>query len=185
MITFRDFTPPPLEAYSVVGVPKAEFDKLGVALANANEWIKDSQVQVINVETITLPVMYGPKYEKLAKPQAKPSLECDFHTRFNFDNELFQLIRVWYRVPEAQEEAMREKIRAMGVTSVVAERISSPAMPVHQFQEIPLGQQGFGEQPVPPQAGIMSSMMKSIRNMTFSRPGISKGLLQDQGGADR
>jgi hypothetical protein len=87
MIAYRDFAPEQLSAPALLKA--ATFASLDDALANANEWIDNSGVDVVNVETVILPNLWGPCSKGTVDPNRV--LQSDFAVAWN------QFIRVWFR----------------------------------------------------------------------------------------
>ena len=80
MIDQRDFIPKTLSTHWLKGIQTESFD---AAIAAANEWISADNVDVINVETIVLPISDDDATET-------PSIT-------GVPISLRQFIRVWYR----------------------------------------------------------------------------------------
>eukprot|EP00164_Ancoracysta_twista_P000647 GFYU01000859.1.p1 GENE.GFYU01000859.1~~GFYU01000859.1.p1 ORF type:complete len:133 (+),score=33.40 GFYU01000859.1:102-500(+) len=112
MISFRDFVPSQKEAYSFLGINVTNFETLSQSLAAANVWIEEAGVNVINVETVVLPSMFGKDHEEAKKIQT-PTLNCAFTSYYNYDTTWYQFVRVWYEVPEAEQPRFAQKIQRM------------------------------------------------------------------------
>jgi hypothetical protein len=80
MFDQKDFVPKTLSVHWLKGIQTESFD---AAIAAANEWIKAESIDVLNIETIVLPV--GPKDET-----ESPNIT-------GVPVSLRQFIRVWYR----------------------------------------------------------------------------------------
>ena len=80
MIDQKDFIPKTLSTHWLKGIQTESFD---AAIAAANEWISAENVEVINVETIVLPIGEDDATET-------PSIT-------GVPISLRQFIRVWYR----------------------------------------------------------------------------------------
>lgn len=88
MIRYHDFAP---QRTSPPGFLKpAEYEPLDVALADANEWIKENDVRVLNVETVVLPNIWSRYEEGTHDPALATSGESPSYW--------YQVIRVWYEV---------------------------------------------------------------------------------------
>ncbi len=80
MIDQRDFIPKTLSKHWLKGIQTESFD---AAIAAANDWIAAENIDVINVETIVLPIADDDATETASITGAPISLR--------------QFIRVWYR----------------------------------------------------------------------------------------
>jgi hypothetical protein len=87
MIAYRDFAPRQLSAPALM--QPASYESLEQALAAANEWIAANGIDVINVETVILPNLWGPHSHGSSDPNRV--VQPSFTTAWN------QFIRVWYR----------------------------------------------------------------------------------------
>jgi len=86
MIQFRDFVPKMLSA---PGVFKAgEYESMEAALAAANSWIKEYDIQIINVETVVLPNIWS-RYEE-------GTTDVALGTSGEMPSHWHQFVRVWY-----------------------------------------------------------------------------------------
>ena len=86
MIRYHDFIP---QRTAQPGFLKpAEYEPLDVALADANEWIKENDVRVLNVETVVLPNIWSRFEEGTHDPALATSGESPSYW--------YQVIRVWY-----------------------------------------------------------------------------------------
>lgn len=87
MIKFQDFVP---EIKDEGGFFKsATFEQLSEPLGRANEWIANNDVEVINVETVTLPNIFNPGEEG--------STDTNLRSSGEFGTYWHQFIRVWYQ----------------------------------------------------------------------------------------
>ncbi len=82
MIDFKDFAPQIKER----GFFKTEFQTFGEALAAANQWIADSKINVVNVETVVLPEIWSE--DGTEDPCLRSSGEMS--------SSWYQFIRVWF-----------------------------------------------------------------------------------------
>lgn len=87
MISFRDFTPAVKDRGGLFRQPTME--ELSAAVARANEWAADNDIQVINIETVVLPNIHLPGEEGSADTQ--------LHTSGDMGSRWHQFIRVWYQ----------------------------------------------------------------------------------------
>ncbi len=83
MIQFKDFAP----QITKRGFFSREFESFQEALAAANAWIRESQVDVVNIETVVLPEMWG----------EDGTTDTNLTTSGDMMNSWYQFIRVWYR----------------------------------------------------------------------------------------
>jgi len=83
MFDQKDFIPKTLSVHWLKGIQTESFDS---AIASANEWIKAESINVLNIETIVLPVGHNDETETPSIAGVPVSLR--------------QFIRVWYRKSE-------------------------------------------------------------------------------------
>ncbi len=101
MLTFKDFIP---QIYKqLLGFP-TDYESIVEVLTRVQRWIEREQIQVLNVETLLLPVLPGEQEE--GGPTRVTGVS----------GNIFQIIRVWYHEPPAAERAYT------GVTSRLAEQ---------------------------------------------------------------
>lgn len=87
MLQFRDFVP---EMLSEPRLFKAgEYESMDAALAAANEWIKESNIQIVNVETVVLPNIWS-RYEE-------GTTDVALGTSGEMPSHWHQFVRVWYQ----------------------------------------------------------------------------------------
>jgi hypothetical protein len=95
MIGFRDFPPRQLtpHTWSSYGT----FEPFEQAVSDANDWIAAERVDVVNVETVLLPVDWNQSrvQAKTAVPFVKVMIS---NQRF----DCLQFVRVWYRVARSE-----------------------------------------------------------------------------------
>ena len=84
MLAFKDFYPKIEEKGNFF--KRDKWQSLEAALEDANAWLAESKVSVLNVETVVLPNMWS-DYEE--GPQ-------DAHLTSYQQSNWYQLIRVWY-----------------------------------------------------------------------------------------
>jgi len=86
MVQFRDFAPRLLES----GFFSDSYETLRQALGDANVWIDENHIDVVNVETVVLPNIWdsGEEGTKDVDLSASGKTATTWH----------QFIRVWYRV---------------------------------------------------------------------------------------
>jgi hypothetical protein len=88
MIRFKDFVPRML---AEPGLFKAgEYQSMDEALAAANDWIKENEINVTNVETVVLPNIWS-RWEE-------GSTDTALGTSGDSPSRWHQIIRVWYEV---------------------------------------------------------------------------------------
>jgi len=88
MIRFKDFVPRML---AEPGLFKAgEYQSMDEALAAANDWIKENEINVTNVETVVLPNIWS-RWEE-------GSTDTALGTSGDSPSRWHQIIRVWYKV---------------------------------------------------------------------------------------
>jgi len=87
MLEFRDFVPQMTDKGGFFRMPTMQ--QLSQALREANAWIAQNQVNVINIETVVLPNIHSPGEEGSQDVLLTTSGEMSAHW--------CQLIRVWYR----------------------------------------------------------------------------------------
>lgn len=94
MLQHRDFVPKMTKAAAFLS--PAEHESFENALAEANRWIKENEIRVVNVETVVLPNIWS-RYEEGSHD---PSLGI------SGDSPSFwhQFIRVWYEVGKLEED---------------------------------------------------------------------------------
>ena len=81
IIHYKDFSPSAVEHK----VFSTEYESFSEVVAHANEWIRDSGVTVLNVETVVLPNLQEIKDKSQAVTIMKHS-----------GSYMFQVVRVWY-----------------------------------------------------------------------------------------
>lgn len=92
MITFEDFAP---RVTSPAGpFRRGQFQTFEDAVKAADAWIRESGVDVINLETVVLPNVWSPGEEGTVDAEL-PTNEGNLIT-----NNWYQFVRVWYRRPD-------------------------------------------------------------------------------------
>ncbi|HYF61749.1 MAG TPA: hypothetical protein VD886_02980 [Herpetosiphonaceae bacterium] len=86
MIAFRDFLPQ-IESRRMLGM-LAEYEDVNAMLDRANQWIAESDLRVLNVETLLVPRRYFSETEEL-QTQLEP---VTHNVAWSV-----QVIRVWYQ----------------------------------------------------------------------------------------
>jgi hypothetical protein len=89
MVRHQDFVPRMVTPPALFS--PATFEPFEEALGEANLWISENQIQVINVETVVLPNIWN-RWEEGTKDPALGTGESPVHWH--------QFIRVWYRAGE-------------------------------------------------------------------------------------
>ncbi len=87
MIQFRDFVPEMLSAPALFKA--GEYESMDAALAAANSWIKEFDIQIINVETVVLPNIWS-RYEE-------GTTDVALGTSGEMPSHWHQFVRVWYQ----------------------------------------------------------------------------------------
>ncbi len=88
MLRYHDFIP--LRTAPPGFLTPAEYEPLAAALADANEWIKENDIRVLNVETVVLPNIWSRHEEGTQDPALGTSGDSP--------SFWYQVIRVWYEV---------------------------------------------------------------------------------------
>ena len=87
MIGFADFVPARIREGGFLA--SADFAPIQEAVDRANTWIAENNVQVFNVETVTLPNM-------LDSGETGPQ-DAHLHVSGGIHHEVYQFVRVWYK----------------------------------------------------------------------------------------
>jgi hypothetical protein len=88
VLRYQDFIP--LRTAPPGFLKPAEYEPFAAALADANEWIKENEIRVLNVETVVLPNIWSPYEEGTHDPALGTSGDSP--------SFWYQVIRVWYEV---------------------------------------------------------------------------------------
>ncbi|MBN2313147.1 MAG: hypothetical protein JXM79_04415 [Sedimentisphaerales bacterium] len=83
MFHFKDFAPQ-IKNKSIF---KVDFQTFEEALAEANTWITQNQIDVVNIETVVLPEMW----------REDGTTDTNLTTSGDMMNSWYQFIRIWYR----------------------------------------------------------------------------------------
>lgn len=83
MFHFKDFAP----QMTKKSVFKVEYQTFEEALASANTWITENQIDVVNLETVVIPEMR----------REEGTTDGAFLTSSDMMNTWYQFIRVWYK----------------------------------------------------------------------------------------
>ena len=86
MIRFKDFVPQMLDAPRLFRA--GEYESFEAALEAANQWIKEYNVQIVNVETVVLPNIWS-KWEQ-------GTTDVALGTSGEMPSHWHQFIRCWY-----------------------------------------------------------------------------------------
>jgi hypothetical protein len=86
-LSYQDFFPVVLKS----GFFATEHESLTATVARVNDWVKESGVKVINVETVVLPNIECT--EDASKVGIRTSGEISSHW--------YQVVRVWYETPNS------------------------------------------------------------------------------------
>jgi hypothetical protein len=87
VIHFKDFVPKMFSAPSLFRA--GQYETFEEALAAANQWIKENDIQVVSIETVVLPNIWS-RYEE-------GSTDVALGTSGEMPSQWHQLIRCWYR----------------------------------------------------------------------------------------
>ncbi len=87
MIQYRDFVPRQTAALGFMS--RAEYESVEAAAAAATQWISDTAVDLVTLETVVLPNIHHPKEEG--------SGDADLHSTGEYLTSWHQFVRVWYR----------------------------------------------------------------------------------------
>jgi hypothetical protein len=88
MLRYHDFVPKMIKPAAFLS--PAVHDSFDAALAEANRWVKENGIRVINVETVVLPNIFS-RYEE-------GSGDTSLGTSGESPSFWHQFIRVWYEV---------------------------------------------------------------------------------------
>lgn len=83
-IGYQDFMPGVLRS----GLFSDTHETLASAVARANEWIRQSDFRLINVETVVLPNVR----------EVEEASQVGLHTSGEMGTYWFQIVRVWYEI---------------------------------------------------------------------------------------
>ena len=100
MLTFKDFIPQ--IQTKVLGFP-TNYESIHEVLTRVKRWIEQEQTQVLNVETLLLPVL--PKEHDESAPARMTGASSSTGT--------FQVIRVWYHEPPTEATAYTGSTRQL------------------------------------------------------------------------
>jgi hypothetical protein len=101
---FRDFAPKQKRPAGFF--QSAEFDNLMDAVLQANRWVVDHKVKVVNIETVVLPNIL--EKEKEPKEEATMGGSVATYEGISHYNHWYQFIRVWYEFEEKEREPEQE-----------------------------------------------------------------------------
>ncbi len=88
MLRYHDFVPQMTKPAAFLS--PAEYESFDKALVEANKWIKENDLKVLNVETVVLPNIWS-RYEE-------GSRDTSLGTSGESPSHWHQFIRVWYEV---------------------------------------------------------------------------------------
>lgn len=86
MIMFKDFTPPELSPASFFS--RAVYANFQKAVDDANAWLAEENVRLVNIETVVLP--------NIDRPQEEGSTDSHLRTSGEISSYWRQVVRVWY-----------------------------------------------------------------------------------------
>ena len=93
MIRYKDFAPRVLEKAAFLS--RAKYDTFDHAVEAAGAWIKENNLDVVNIETVVLPNLGTAGMLDTEAPRSTNSPELDdFGARYG---SWYQFVRVWYR----------------------------------------------------------------------------------------
>jgi hypothetical protein len=87
MLQFQDFVPKMIAAPAFLR--SAEFESFEAALAAANHWLHQNQIEIVHIETVVLPNIWS-RYEE-------GSTDTELGTSGESPSHWHQFIRIWYR----------------------------------------------------------------------------------------
>jgi hypothetical protein len=93
MLRYQDFVPKMTKPAAFLS--PAEHESFDAALAEANRWIKENEIRVVNVETVVLPNIWS-RYED-------GSRDTSLGTSGESPSFWHQFIRVWYEVGKLEQ----------------------------------------------------------------------------------
>ncbi|MBB6051643.1 hypothetical protein [Armatimonas rosea] len=102
---FRDFAPKQKRPAGFF--QSAEFDNLMDAVLQANLWVRDHQVKVLNIETVVLPNIL--EREKPVTEEATMEGSVATYEGISHYNHWYQFIRVWYEFDEKPREPREQE----------------------------------------------------------------------------
>ena len=90
MIAFKDFVPQQIRKQGFIKPPL--WETIAQAVAAANEWIREQEVAVINVETVVMPDL-----DRKGAQSGDGNSRGDGSIPWTNAGGLSQFVRVWYR----------------------------------------------------------------------------------------
>lgn len=87
MIYFRDFEPRKLKSAGIFNA--AEYQSVGSILEDLNDWIRDENIEVVNIETVVLPNIHNWNEKGTSDPE--------LITGGDVGSTWHQFFRVWYK----------------------------------------------------------------------------------------
>jgi hypothetical protein len=100
---FRDFAPKQKRPAGFF--QSAEYDNLMDAVFQANHWVRDHNVKVLNIETVVLPNIL----EKETTPEATMEGSVATYEGISHYNHWYQFIRIWYEFEEKESLTQESK----------------------------------------------------------------------------
>ena len=88
MITYRDFAPHVIKRGLL---HEDDYENFDAAVSAANKWLAESNIDLINLETVVLPNISAEKSEGTADGRVETE------EAMTSINEWYQFLRVWYR----------------------------------------------------------------------------------------
>ncbi len=85
MIAFKDLVPEQNSPPRLLS--ESDYEQFESVVRRANAWITESQVKIINIETVVLPNIHQPQEEGSTDPELRASGESNYW---------HQIVRIWY-----------------------------------------------------------------------------------------
>ena len=89
-LAFRDFSP--RSTPSKRGPGGLSWEPMPAVLARVDQWLAESGVQLVNIETLLVPVTHGKPTDSFSGGLAQ---------RWDEDHAFAQIVRVWHQLPVA------------------------------------------------------------------------------------
>lgn len=91
MLHYKDFVPKEISASGFLRA--GEYESFDDAVAAANEWLAESRVKLIKIETVVLPNIHS-RWEE-------GSSDASIRTSGDLPSQWHQFLRCWYSEPES------------------------------------------------------------------------------------
>jgi hypothetical protein len=99
-LAYRDFSPRPS---SLKAAGRMEWEPLSAVVERVNQWLAQTGLHAMNIETLLLPVTRLAPLNSNAGGMAQ---------RWDEDHALAQVVRVWYELPPAGVPAVQPAVAA-------------------------------------------------------------------------